>query len=185
MEACEKQPNIVFIDKDDGVQRVQYSDSIDELTNLAENIEPVFLAFLKELSEIVEGDFKLGPKKKLGTAEEKINRDYEGKAQLLCDIVRGKVIINSPKAIEQLREILSTHSKKPHEIFTKYGAYCALMSDYFSAPKDETGYRCINARIAFPVKSNDENAKTRYYIVELQGVHKNIESVYIDNTNTV
>lgn len=147
--------------------------TLDELYKHALEIEKNFQEFAKELSKIIGGNFKLGPLKDREIAEKKIDRDYEGKTTLISDVIRGKVIIDSPETIVKLKEILNPDSNNKHPLLKKYGAYCAQLSDYFANPKYETGYRCINAKLSFPIEGTDEE-----FLVELQGVDKNIEETY-------
>ncbi len=146
--------------------------TLDELYKHAPKVDKKFEKFIKELSGIIGGKFKLGPIKERDVAEKKIQRDYEGKATLISDIIRGKVIADSPETISILREILNPESET-HKLLKKHGVYCAQMTDYFADPKYETGYRCLNAKLAFPINGTDEE-----FLVELQVVHKDIEATY-------
>lgn len=152
---------------------MQSLSSLDELYEHAPETEKKFKAFAKELSELTGCKFKLGSTKDRDVAEDKIKRDYDGNPLLISDIIRGKEVVDSPEAIELNREVLNPENKERHPLLKKYNVYCAQMSDYYADPKYETDYRCINAKLSFPIDGTDEE-----YLVELQIVHEAIESTY-------
>ncbi len=152
--------------------------SLDELYEHAKPIEEQFVEFGKHLEQLTGGEFKLGPLKEFETAREKVDRDCNGKATLINDIVRAKIVVDSPEGIEKLIDLLDPDHSDKHEIFKKFGAHCAQLNNHFLSPKLETGYRCANAKISFPLKNVDGSKAEEQFLVELQIVHEAIENVY-------
>ena len=87
---------------------------------------------LFENAELQIGDIK-SPKRAL----EKIVGDYGGDASKIGDLVRGRIVADTPEQIQTIREYISEHSD---EIGIE------KMKDRFAKPSD-TGFRDINAKI--------------------------------------
>jgi len=164
-----------------GLLAMQSCGTLDELFKHAPEVKPKFERFLKDLTKEIEDtaenseefpSYKLGPLKKRERAEDKIHTDYGGKATLISDIIRGKVVVDSVEAIIKLREMLNPKDGAVHPLLKKHGIYCAQVTDLFADPKYETGYRCLNSKLAFPLDNGGE------YLVELQIVHDKIEATY-------
>lgn len=169
---------LVFRDKKGKPFVMQSFGSLEELYKRAEQIEAQFKKFGTELEKLTGGKFKLGPTKEPEIAQNKINRDCHGKATLISDIVRAKIIVDSPEGIEEIINILDPKNPQEHKILKDFGAYCAQLNNHFSSPKLETGYRCGNAKISFPLDDKNGNKTGEEYLVELQIVHEAIEAVY-------
>ncbi len=112
---------------------------------------------------------KIGKPKELGRAEDKIKDDYKGDASLLCDMARGKIIVDSPEQIQTMQENLP-------DLLAMHGMFVVQESDYFKTPKAQTGYSCLNFKIAVPV-GEDDKGQAEYQICELQVVAEQIEAV--------
>jgi hypothetical protein len=113
-------------------------------------------------------DAFVGPIKDDKVLENKAIRDYGGDASFVCDKVRGKGVVTNAQQVLSMQQILDD----PHnEILKKHGMFVVHKTDFFSDPKEPTGYRALNYRLAVPVVGG-------YQIVELQVVAEQIEAVY-------
>ncbi len=162
----------IYFSKKTGHVPVQDLSSLDELYEHVDQVEEKFIKLGERLSQLTGGEFILGPTKLRDVAEEKIKTDLNNKETLISDIIRAKLVVDTPEAISDLREILCPTSDYPHEELGREGAFCAQMADYFADPKFETGYRALNTKIALPLDDD------RFYLVELQVVHEAIEATY-------
>ncbi len=162
---------------------MQSCGSLNELYEHAEKIEKQFIKFGARLEKLTGGKFKLGATKEFDTAREKIDRDCHGNATLISDIVRAKIKVSSPEAIETLLEMLDPEKKEEDPLFKEFKGYCAQLNNHFAAPKLETGYRAINAKIAFPLFGKDGKEIEGEYLVELQVVHKALDEAVYDKTH--
>ncbi len=129
--------------------------------------------FMLELRFATDADLKLGKPKKLERALDKIRDDYKGDSSLICDLARGKMIVDSPEQIAVMQDILSDPY---NETMQNLGIFVVQESDYFKTPKNLTGYSCLNYKIAIPV-GEDDSGETEYHISELQVVAEQIEAV--------
>ncbi len=165
---------VAHFSEGNGYLATQTLGTLDLLYDSVEETEEKFKRIGKFLEEATQGKFVLGPVKERSRAEDKIATDYAGKATLITDIVRAKIIVYSPEAIDVLRNMLDTTEDADEYLSNCCNdAYCAQMRDYFSEPKLETGYRAINAKIAIPLDEEGE-----FHLVELQVVHHDIEAIY-------
>ncbi len=169
----------IHFSKETGSLAMQTLGSLDALYNSVDETEKKFKELGATLEKETNGKFFLGPVKERSVAEEKIATDLGGKSTLISDIVRAKIVVNSPEAIAILRTMLNPTAKNTHDILNKRKAYSAQMADYFADPKFETGYRALNAKIAIPIGKESENEEeSEFHLVELQVVHQDIESIY-------
>ncbi len=134
-------------------------------------------------------DFFIGPNKRLDVAQNKANRDYDGDPTRVTDYVRAKVVVTSPEQVETIQEILSESYErssvssdagytKRSEIAQEHDVHVARAINFFENPKDSTGYRCINYKLAVPVGDKKSGMNQEYQVVELQVVAKQLEDVY-------
>ncbi len=112
--------------------------------------------------------FVVGDNKDTNTAKKKAIRDYGGEKRCVTDYVRSKGSVNSPETIKALT------SRDFEHLLHENGIEIAAMNNYFHEPKDQTGYRCVNMKLAVPVNKE----RSEYHIVELQIVAEQIEAVY-------
>lgn len=142
---------------------------------IIETREQAFFGLEKLLSECVylfpDVAYIMGNFKDLKVAKNKAIRDYDGDESRITDHVRAKLRVELPETISALT------SKDFKKLLNKHGIHVAEMNDYFSDPKDETGYRALNYKLAIPV-GFDEQGKPEYHVVELQVVAEQIEAVY-------
>lgn len=128
------------------------------------------LAFLRNCKrELRLHDAFTGPLKDLTAAERKAKRDYNGRNELVTDYVRGKVVVRTPEEVQALKATLGNRNS---ELMQKSGIYLVQLTDFFEDPKDLTGYRALNCKLAVPVTGGD------YHVVELQVVAEQIEQIY-------
>lgn len=120
-------------------------------------------------------DFEIGPNKKLDRAINKAKRDYEGDITRVTDFVRAKGIVTTPEQVEEIKTALSEGDGK--QFLDDHGIRIVRETDFFESPKDLTGYRCLNYKIAIPI-GPDTVTKPEYQVVELQIVAEQIEAVY-------
>ena len=169
-----------------------------------ENLKELLIDLVKEVA--VNGgmcQFILGPNKKLDVAQNKANRDYDGDLARVTDFVRGKVVVVTPEQIEEIKRLMSgdemqsdmqrkhhvrvmqevdttvefdTPQRRP-EFMQKHNSHVARTTDFFEDPKDFTGYRCINYKLAIPV-GEQRPSEEEFQVVELQIVAEQIEAVY-------
>ncbi|MFP4098336.1 MAG: hypothetical protein ACLFP8_02365 [Alphaproteobacteria bacterium] len=147
--------------------------SLDELYEYAPEVDRKYGDFLQDLSVELGCEFKQGPLKERAIAENKIDDDYEGNEALISDIVRGKLVVDSVEALQELLVLLDPQ-KDPSGLLKQHGMHSAQMNNYFAEPKYETGYRCLNVKLAVPLDGMEDE----YFLVELQVVHKDIEATY-------
>lgn len=130
----------------------------------------VLLGFLRNCKrELRLHDAFTGPLKDLTAAEKKAKRDYNGRSELVTDYVRGKVVVRTPEEIKALKQTLGNRNS---DLMHNSGIYLVHMTDFFEDPKDLTGYRALNCKLAVPVSGGD------YHVVELQVVAEQIEKIY-------
>ncbi len=128
--------------------------------------------FLIECSKNIKGiHFEIGPDKDLETANNKAIRDYDGDKRAVTDYVRAKICVNSPDQVRALTGETFQHVMDDNDV------HVVKMNDYFSDPKDRTGYRCLNYKLAIPVGQDEQN-NNQYHYVELQVVAEQIEAIY-------
>lgn len=165
-----------------------------------DNLKELLIDVVKQVSS--NGDvctFILGPNKDFDVAQNKANRDYGGDLARVTDWVRGKLIVVTPEQVEDIKRLMSGNGiqSKHHmrviqetdttvefdqpqrrpEFMQKHNSHVARSTDFFEDPKDFTGYRCINYKIAIPV-GNQRPGEEEHQIVELQVVAEQIEAVY-------
>lgn len=116
---------------------------------------------------------KTGKPKKLDRAEDKAKSDYKGDMQRVTDYARGKMIVDSPEQVKAIAAILDDRNS---ELLQEHGICVVSKKDYFADPKENTGYRCMNYKIAIPV-GEDDNWETERQVVELQVVASQIEKI--------
>lgn len=145
--------------------------SAHEIQTFAPEANDKLRAFIidcrKTIPELVDGDS--GPLKSPEVANKKAQRDYGGDVGFVCDWVRGKIVVDSPEQVMRLKQILESPD---NSLMQKHGIQMVIGTDYFKDPKEPTGYRCLNYRLAVPV------ANEKPMIVELQVVAEQIENVY-------
>jgi len=185
-------------------QRMPIERIIETQDIARENLKNMLIDIVKEVSN--NGgvcDFILGPNKKLDVARNKANRDYDGDITRVTDFVRAKIVVVTPEQVEGIKSLMSggsldteltqkhgikvteesdttvtfdTPQKRP-EFMQHHNCEVARQSDFFEDPKDFTGYRCINYKLAVPVGKDSVGAED-FQIVELQIVAEQIEAVY-------
>lgn len=135
-----------------------------------EEANEAFRAFLLD-SKIQLGLHQafVGPLKDLAAADNKAKREYNGRPELVTDYVRGKVVVCTPEEVIAIKE---TFSNQKSDLMYKHGIHIVQCTDFFEDPKDFTGYRALNYKLAVPVGDNE------YHVVELQVVAAQIEAVY-------
>lgn len=146
--------------------------SFDRLMETRDEAREKMAAFLHDLSKqvgfvdtIVDHDGK-----SLNRIYQKAREDYGGNPRYVNDPERCKGVGDNPFQILKAKsEVTNPNS----EIMLKHGAELVYMNDQFDEPKKETGYRCINCKISFPVGDQQER-----HTVEVQIVAKQIEEVY-------
>lgn len=134
-----------------------------------ERLGHVMLA-LQRHSEV---GLKIGKPKNEQRAREKALTDYEGDLSLVCDMARGKLIVENPDQVIALQAMLSDPNS---DFMRRHGLFVVQSNDYFARPKEPTGYSCLNYKIAVPV-GEDKAGKTEYQVCELQVVAKQIEEI--------
>ncbi|MGH1375321.1 MAG: hypothetical protein ACRBCK_03140 [Alphaproteobacteria bacterium] len=120
------------------------------------------------------GAVHVGKDKDLATAENKANRDYDGDMTRVLDYVRSMGVVSNPDSVMEMHEALSDRNS---DIMLKHGIVMASANNLFEDPKDFTGYRCLNYKLAIPVGNNEVFDK-EHHIVELQIVAKQLEALY-------
>lgn len=115
--------------------------------------------------------FIIGPDKDLSVAERKAQRDFGSDMSRVTDFVRAKMTVDNTDAIRFWK------SRDFEHILYENDIHIAEINDYFEDPKDQTGYRCLNFKLAVPV-GKDKSGNTEHQVVELQIVAKQIENVY-------
>ena len=126
--------------------------------------------FLTDCRSKIPGlsDAFVGPLKNHEVAKLKAERDYRGDLSFVCDNVRGKAIVNSAQQVLSLKQVLDDPK---NGLLHKHGMFVVHGTDFFADPKEPTGYRALNYRIAVPVEGG-------HHLVELQVVAEQIEAVY-------
>ncbi len=157
-------------DLGDNVRNIMSVDRIVETQDVAtEKLKAIQI----EINKISGSRHKTGDPKLMESAERKAKTDYNGDLQRVTDFARGKQVVTGPdqiKAIEELLDDSRSEFSREHDI-------CLVSKqDYFSNPKENTGYRCINYKLAIPV-GEDENGDTERQVVELQIVASQIERI--------
>lgn len=118
-------------------------------------------------------DAEVGDFKELTRAFAKAIRDYNGDMRRVTDYVRAKIIINSPQAV-----LAILNGNEFQEALDTLGIKIVSLNNLFEEPKDNTGYRCLNYKLAVPVGEDPITKETRYHIVELQVAAEQLESIY-------
>ncbi len=149
-------------------QPLPYDKIIETRPQARENLKKLLIECSKNIKGI---QFEIGPDKDLKTAENKAIRDYGGDKRAVTDYVRAKICVNSPDQVRALK------GEEFQEIMAENNVRVVKMNDYFSDPKDRTGYRCLNYKLSIPV-GTDENGNQQEHYVELQIVAEQIEAVY-------
>lgn len=116
---------------------------------------------------------KTGDPKDLDRARDKAKTDYDGDMQRVTDYARGKMIVDSPGQVRAIERILDDRNS---DLMKEHGICVVSKKDFFANPKGETGYRCMNYKIAIPVGEN-ENGEVERQVVELQVVASQIERI--------
>lgn len=150
------------------IQRLSYDRIVETRPAARESLG----ALLVKISKAIKGiDFDFGPDKDLGVAENKAHRDYKGDMKRVTDYVRAKITVDNVNAIRYFS------SREFEHLLYENDIHIAEVNDYFSDPKDQTGYRCMNFKLAVPV-GRDSKGNTEHQVVELQIVADQIEKVY-------
>ncbi len=147
------------------IQPLPYSRVLETRDSAKKNLTNFLINFQKIFPDF---DFEIGKNKNLGTAERKALRDYDGEKRCVTDYVRAKASVASPETVTAIR------SRSFEHLLYEHGIEIAGENDLFEEPKDQTGYRCINLKLAIPVNME----QTEHHIVELQIVAEQIEAVY-------
>lgn len=144
--------------------------SREQIRATAEEADRKLASFIADCKRKIPDlvDAFVGPIKDPEVEENKANRDYGGDASFVCDTVRGKGIVNSAMQVLSMKQILDDPD---NETLQKHGIFVVTSTDFFADPKEPTGYRALNYRLAVPVEGG-------YQIVELQVVAEQIEAVY-------
>ncbi len=116
----------------------------------------------------------VGDDKDEQTAINKANRDYDGDRTRVLDYVRSMGVVDNPNSVIEMLDALSDPNS---DVMLKHGVIVASSNNLFEDPKDHTGYRCLNYKLAFPVGSNKELEQERH-IVEFQVVARQLEGLY-------
>lgn len=118
----------------------------------------------------------MGPDKDIEVAHRKAVRDYNGDDSRVSDFVRAKAEVRYAQAITDFK------SDEFQELLNSRGIEIAGMNDFFSDPKEKTGYRCLNFKLAVPVDGSPKSAydyqDVEKQVVELQVVAEQIECKY-------
>ncbi len=85
-------------------------------------------------------DFEMGPLKTIERAMEKIEGDYGGDHSKISDLVRGRIVVDSPEQVEAIRAYLAENAEE---------LGIEQMKDRFAKPSD-TGFRDINMKLRLP-----------------------------------
>lgn len=118
-------------------------------------------------------DYGIGDTK----SEERINqkifedgeRGYKGDRLYVTDHERMKIVTQTPQEVTSLlNELNATYS----DSMSRHKAELAGLNNLFANPKEKTGYRCVNSKIAFYVGDNEP------HIVELQITAASIDALY-------
>lgn len=170
--------NLQFLGADEVSQRFRDSTSgcpcqlmpYERILETRHEADEILLAFLRNCKrELRLHDAFTGPLKDLTAAEKKAKRDYNGRNELVTDYVRGKVVVRTPQEVQAIKE---TFGNRNSELMQQSGIYLVNVTDFFEDPKDLTGYRALNYKLAVPVSGGD------YHVVELQVVAEQIEQIY-------
>jgi len=94
----------------------------------------------KQFPELLgDAKFEVGPLKELDRAQEKLG-EFRGNHQNIVDIVRGRIVVDTPDQIRAVREYLQAHAKEMG---------IEVIKDRFAVPS-ETHYRDINIKVRLP-----------------------------------
>lgn len=116
----------------------EYRKAIPAIDEYKEHMQGVFDDLKQSNPALFENvELQIADIKSPKRALEKIVGDYEGDASKIGDLVRGRIVADTPEQIQTIREYIAEHSD---EIGIKE------MKDRFAKPS-ETGFRDINAKI--------------------------------------
>jgi len=149
-------------------QPLPYDKVIETRPQAREKLKELLIESSKNIKGI---HFEIGPDKDLETANNKAIRDYNGDKRAVTDYVRAKICVDSPDQVRALT------GEEFQDIMNDNDVHVVKMNNYFSDPKDRTGYRCLNYKLAIPI-GIDEQDNQQYHYVELQVVAEQIEAVY-------
>lgn len=142
----------------------------ERIVETREEANDAFRNFLRDCKRHLRlHDAFVGPLKDLTAAENKAKREYNGRKDLVTDYVRGKVVVRTPEEVLAIKE---TFKNARSELMQEHGIYLVHLTDFFEDPKDFTGYRALNYKLAVPVGEDD------FQVVELQVVAEQIEQIY-------
>ncbi|MGN7437735.1 MAG: hypothetical protein ACTHOO_03750 [Alcanivorax sp.] len=178
-------------------QRLPIERVLETQDEARDHLKDLLIDLVKEVSANSGScDFILGPNKDYNVAKNKANRDYNGDMARVTDFVRAKIVVTSPEQIEDIKKLMSgkptqseqqrsrhlravdtdTPQRRP-AFMQKHNSHVARATDFFEDPKDFTGYRCLNYKLAIPV-GVEEHREEEFQVVELQIVAEQIEDVY-------
>lgn len=159
--------NEKFVDAAKGIliQPLPYDRILETRPQAKKALEHV----VNDLTKMFDDTYSIfGDNKLEKTAENKAKRDYDGELRCVTDHIRAKLVVSSAHTIRTLQ---SLEFKK---LLQEYGIEIAGHNDLFDDPKDDTGYRCVNLKLAVPINEDG----TKKHIVELQVVAQQIEDKY-------
>ena len=99
-------------------------------------------------------NFDLGDVKLFERALDKVNRDYGGDPTQLGDVIRGRIVVDTPEQIEELRHFL-------HENQEQLGI--EKLKDGFSDPYD-TDFRSMNGKIRIQDPATGESQVAEFRV---------------------
>lgn len=114
-----------------------------------------------------------GKPKKDDRARAKAKRDYNGDMRYITDYRRAKLSVRSAEVVRDIME-----GDTFQKILDQLGIVLVSANNLFENPKDLTGYRCLNMKLAMPVGINEQTKEIEHNIVELQIVADQIEALY-------
>lgn len=147
------------------IQPLSYQEVLDTRSQARAALKALLIDLNKSYEDF---SFIIGDDKSTTTANKKAIRDYGGENRCVTDYVRSKGTVQSPDTIKALT------GREFEHLLHKHGIEVAAMNNYFEEPKDQTGYRCVNMKLAVPV----DKERSQFHIVELQIVADQIEAVY-------
>ena len=145
--------------------------NIIETQSIARNILQDLIMICIDKLDIIS--VEVGDYKELTRAFAKAVRDYNGDMRRVTDYVRAKIVINSPQAVLNI-----LNGNEFQEALDMLGIKIVSLNNLFEEPKDNTGYRCLNYKLAIPVDHDPTTKEMRYHIVELQVVAEQLEAIY-------
>lgn len=144
--------------------------SPERLLETRDEAKEKMTAFIIDLKKTIGlAGVDIGDSKQEQRIRQKADEDYGGKEAYIGDYERCKGIGETPVQVVKTKSELSTPNS---DLMLRHGAILVSMNDQFDNPKKDTGYRCINSKVGFPVGNGE------IHFVEVQIVAAQIEEVY-------